>query len=1296
MVDKQHVFKNTLINKSKLKDLMYNAFKNYGIVKSSIIADRLKNLTFHYATKSGISLSAEDLRVPYKKRELIGLTNNEVERTNRKYDTGIITNVERFQKTIDIWNNANNFLKDEVVTYFRESDPLNPLYVMAFSGARGNISQVRQLVGMRGLMADPQGQIIDLPIRSNFREGLNVTEYIISSYGARKGLVDTALRTADSGYLTRRLVDVAQDIIVREYNCQTKEGITLEELFNKDTVNLSFEERLIGRVLVTPLYIKDKWEYEITPEVLNELDLKNSFQQHRRLKVRSPLTCDSIRSVCQQCYGWHLAYSKLVDLGEAIGIIAAQSIGEPGTQLTMRTFHTGGVFSGELTRQVRAPFKGTIHYQAADSKAFLFRTIHGDMAFRLVRDLTLYITNSSGTRISFDIPKDNVLLVNDKQKVYANQIIAEIKKDGTSIILEEEKKDIYTEFSGEVFFNDIFQKTNSTQKNIRAQNTKAGLIWVLQGTLYSLPRFTNFRTKVGTVLSKDRVLTKGHILNNYSGFAQLSLNSKARRIDICHFSVSLKNVIVQQDENQNYILTIISKRKRHNFDLGDVFDRVLKHGETLATLKTDAYKTKTSGFVTYDLDKPQISKKRKNIKKIFSGFLYWVPEEIYNPNTLTHFFPSPKVKHGRFIPDGFEVGPKVFSKTKGLAEGDEIENEIRIKPGELYDINELKLPNFENYSRFVKPGEFIIPGKVIAQRLVYLEFLEIFGNKYLLVRPVKTFSIPREKPFLLQQDAIPKFGANYLKVKPVTRIFYRNWEKIQSQDGVNLLQTFLLLDLKNEISNLQTKLSIQQLGDFIFGYRLLNKKPHLLRISTYEFINVESFMPKNLDKDLTMSVVPLVKERQYVHRRTPLARITTTVNRSGIVAAVRSTKDNYKEMLFLGNRDFKKVTIDVGPEKLKVSRGDLVRLGSYLTDKLQSPYSGQIYEIQEKQIIIRLGRPYLVSDGTILQTASGSLVKTNDTLATLVYEKLKTTDIVQGLPKVEEILEARKVENACILAPVPGYAFLRLNSNELAEKGNMYTIQIVNTLGKSVNIPISAGTKVNFSNGEYVNITEPLTDGPISPHTKLELLFNYFRSVFQLNDYKAFKKAIKLIQLFLVNEVQKTYFSQGVSIADKHVEIIIRQMTSKVCIEESGSTTLLPGEIIDQKKAELIVKATFSNLETPPSYRPVLLGITKASLSSDSFISAASFQETTRVLTEAAIEGKKDWLTGLKENVIIGRLIPAGTGFNFRKNQEMIEREIFEIDVVFNKEMRNNLVNSRLPRSELNSMKTIDEIFQEM
>jgi DNA-directed RNA polymerase subunit beta' len=249
------IFNNEVINKKKLQKLMYLTFHNYGVIRSSLIADRVKNLTFHYATMSGISLSVEDLRVPIRKRSLIGLTTNEVDITEQNYSSGNITTVERFQKIIDIWNNANNTLKDEVLTYFRESDPLNPLYIMAFSGARGNISQVRQLVGMRGLMADPQGQIIDLPIKSNFREGLKVTEYIISSYGARKGLVDTALRTADSGYLTRRLVDVAQDIIVREENCLTSEGLSLDDLFKKYKTELTIEDRLIGRLLIKPLTV---------------------------------------------------------------------------------------------------------------------------------------------------------------------------------------------------------------------------------------------------------------------------------------------------------------------------------------------------------------------------------------------------------------------------------------------------------------------------------------------------------------------------------------------------------------------------------------------------------------------------------------------------------------------------------------------------------------------------------------------------------------------------------------------------------------------------------------------------------------------------------------------------------------------------------------------------------------------------------------------------------------------------------------------------------------------------------
>ena len=318
---------NDVINKRKLQDLMYQTFHNYGVIKSSLIADRVKNLTFHYATRSGISLNAEDLRVPYRKRLLIGLTSAEVDATEQRYSAGTITSVERFQKVIDIWNNASNTLKEDVLTYFRESDPLNPLYIMAFSGARGNISQVRQLVGMRGLMADPQGQIIDLPIKSNFREGLKVTEYVISSYGARKGLVDTALRTADSGYLTRRLVDVAQDIIVRDEDCLTSEGLSYEDLFIRYKTTVSFKDRVIGRLLAEPVFTKDgksliaKSNTPLTVSLIKKIEKAN----YKSIKVRSPLTCNSNRSVCHKCYGWHLSYSRLVDLGEAVGIVAAQS-----------------------------------------------------------------------------------------------------------------------------------------------------------------------------------------------------------------------------------------------------------------------------------------------------------------------------------------------------------------------------------------------------------------------------------------------------------------------------------------------------------------------------------------------------------------------------------------------------------------------------------------------------------------------------------------------------------------------------------------------------------------------------------------------------------------------------------------------------------------------------------------------------------------------------------------------------------------------------------------------------------
>src|SRR3989338_7097535 len=240
-------FQNSTIDKKKLSKLFLEIYERYGSAVASDVADALKNLGFHFATKAGVTISIEDLTVPEDKKDLISSAEEQIEDAQKKFERGDITEVERYNKVIDTWSETTEKLTEKVVERFNR---LNPVYMMAFSGARGNISQVRQLVGMRGLMADSQGQIIDLPIKTNFKEGLNVTEYIISSYGARKGLVDTALKTADSGYLTRRLVDVAKDVTIRAHDCGSKRGVVVHALFEGEKLTVGIVERVIGRVAV--------------------------------------------------------------------------------------------------------------------------------------------------------------------------------------------------------------------------------------------------------------------------------------------------------------------------------------------------------------------------------------------------------------------------------------------------------------------------------------------------------------------------------------------------------------------------------------------------------------------------------------------------------------------------------------------------------------------------------------------------------------------------------------------------------------------------------------------------------------------------------------------------------------------------------------------------------------------------------------------------------------------------------------------------------------------------------------
>merc|ERR1711939_35812 len=333
------------------------------------------------------------------------------------------------------------------------------------------------------------------------------------------------------------------------------------------------------------------------------------------------------------------------------------------------------------------------------------------------------------------------------------------------------------------------------------------------------------------------------------------------------------------------------------------------------------------------------------------------------------------------------------------------------------------------------------------------------------------------------------------------------------------------------------------------------------------------------------------------------------------------------------------ITVDLGGSKHSLKAGERVVEGDDLGGGLTCPHSGQVESIDGGKLTLRVGRPYMVSPDSILHVRDGDLVLRGDTLAQLVFERAKTGDIVQGLPRIEELLEARRPRESAVLCRKAGTIKV-----EQAEGEDYPTVAVNEGEDLHTDYPILLGRTVMVSDGQEVKAGDLLTDGPINPHELLEVIFEDLRG--RLPTMDAANQAIGRLQTALVQEVQNVYKSQGVTIDDKHIEVIVRQMTSKVRVEDAGDTTLLPGELIELRQVDQVNQAMAITGGAPAEFTPVLLGITKASLNTDSFISAASFQETTRVLTEAAIEGKSDWLRGLKENVIIGRLIPAGTGFS--------------------------------------------------
>ena len=823
-------FTNDALNDKKIRKLIEDVFKDKGPWLAVQLLDKLKAVGYKYATYFGATLSMEDMIIPPEKAGMLEKANKEVLEIYNQYKGGHITQEERYNRVVDVWQKTNSNLKEILMKRLQEDKGgFNTIHMMETSGARGSKDQINQLAGMRGLMSKPTGDIIELPIRSNFKEGLNVMEFFISTNGARKGLTDTALKTSDAGYLTRRLVDIAQNVVVNEEDCGTINGIEYAAIKRGDEIRESLSERIAGK------YTLERVIHPITGELLIDVNEYITDETAKKIeeagvetvKLRTVLTCESKHGVCVKCYGRDLARNRIVRIGEAVGIIAAQSIGQPGTQLTMRTFHEGGTAS---------------------------------------------------------------------KNVEENRIV----------------------------FNDY---------SIIVRGIKGSYVTLKNGHF---------------LFTRKGEFTFSRVLNEYA----------------------------------------------------------LKKGET-ALVSTGTRVVKGNPLYTLKNGKEVLSENIA-IAEVRDNIIYLTGQE----QTIE-------------IRNGSEVVVK--------------ENDV-IKAGET----------------------------------------------------VGTFD-PFADPILAEYDGFVRFE----DILPGTTLK----EEADEETGV----------VEKRISD-----------------------AHFDKMQPRIFISDES-----------------------------------------------------------GNT--------VGEDS------------------------------------------YFLPGGAQLLVEEGQEIKAGAILAKIAKESVKTKDITGGLPRVSELLEARRPKSPAVLAAIAGVVTIKKG----LLKGKR-TIMVRDEYGHDVKHLVPIGKRMLVRDGDTVKAGEPLCDGSFDPHDILNILGE------------------NALQNYLMKEIKEVYDAQGVTINDKHVGIIVRQMLRKVKIVSVGDTKFIFDQQIDKYRFHEENKRVKEEGGQPAVARPMFQGITKAALNIDSFISAASFQETTKVLTNAAIAGSSDELRGLKENVIIGHLIPAGTGMKQYRDIKLFDKNKSDLDIQMN------------------------------
>nr|YP_009699800.1 RpoC2 [Curtisia dentata]AUF33867.1 RpoC2 [Curtisia dentata]QEJ87807.1 RpoC2 [Curtisia dentata] len=1317
------VYHNKVIDGTAMKRLISRLIDHFGMAYTSHILDQVKTLGFQQATATSISLGIDDLLTIPSKGWLVQDAEQQSLILEKHHHYGNVHAVEKLRQSIEIWYATSEYLRQEMNPNFRMTDPFNPVHIMSFSGARGNASQVHQLVGMRGLMSDPQGQMIDLPIQSNLREGLSLTEYIISCYGARKGVVDTAVRTSDAGYLTRRLVEVVQHIVVRRTDCGTVRGISVSPR-NGMLPERIFIQTLIGRVLADDIYMGSRCIATRNQDI--GIGLVNRFITFRAqpISIRTPFTCRSTSWICRLCYGRSPTHGDLVELGEAVGIIAGQSIGEPGTQLTLRTFHTGGVFTGGTAEHVRAPSNGKIKFN--EDLVHPTRTRHGHPAF--LCSIDLYVTIASEDILhNVNIPPKSFLLVQNDQYVESEQVIAEIRAGTSTLNFKERiRKHIYSNSEGEMHWStDVYHAPEFTYGNVHLL-PKTSHLWILSGGLCrsSLAPLSLHKDQdqmnARSLSVKRRYISNLSVTNDQVIHKFFSSDLSGKQEDRIPDYSELNRIICTGHCNLIYpaILyensDLLAKRRRNRFIIplqsiqepekepmprSDIsieipINGIFRRNSILAYFDDPRYRRKSSGITKYgtievhsivkneDLIEYQGVKEFRPKYQMKVDRFFFIPEEVY----ILPGSSSIMVRNNSIIGVDTQITLNTRSRIGGLARVERKKKRIELKivSGDIHFPGETD--KISRHSGILIPPETEKANSKEAKKLknwIYVQRITPTKKKYfVLVRPVVTYEITdginlatlfppdllqerdnvqlRVVNYILYGNGKPIRGISDASIQLVRTCLVLNWGQDKKSSSIEeahasfveistngLIRDFLRIDLVkspisytgkrndssgsrlisengsdrtniNPFSSIYSKARIQQSLNQNQGtiHTLLNRNKecrsliilsssNCSRMGPFKDVKYHNVIKESIQKD------PLITIRNSLGPLGTVFQIANFYSFSHLITHNQILVTNYLQLDNL-KQTFHVLKYYLMDENGKIYNPDpcsniilnpfnlnwyflhhnyceetstIISLGQFICENLciakKGPHlkSGQVLIVQIDSVVIRSAKPYLATPGATVHGHYGEIRYEGDTLVTFIYEKSRSGDITQGLPKVEQVLEVRSIDS------------ISLNLEKRVEGWNERITRIL-------------GIPWGFLIGAELTMMQS--------------------------------------RISLVNKIQKVYRSQGVQIHNRHIEIIVRQITSKVLVAEDGmSNVFSPGELIGLLRAERMGRA----LEEAICYRAILLGITRASLNTQSFISEASFQETARVLAKAALRGRIDWLKGLKENVVLGGMIPVGTGF---------------------------------------------------